>query len=115
MLRPLQLFFERRHARRVTRDLLAWYYKVQTERPGLSRTTLYTEILARRNRLDEPGARAILRRAEQTFDWHSDREIRFRDIALIVAFDEYQRSHATTTGSQTNLRRVVARLIPEAL
>jgi hypothetical protein len=115
MLRPLQLFFEKRHARRVSRDLLVWYYKVHTERPDLSRTTLYAEILSRRNGLDESGARAVLRRAEQTFDWHSDREIKFRDIALIVAFDEYQRAHATTTGFQTNVRRVVARFIPEDL
>ena len=115
MLRPLQLFFENRHARRVSRDLLVWYNKVHTERPDLSRITLYAEILSRRNGLDEPGVRAILRRAEQTFDWHSDREIQFRDIALIVAFDEYQGAHATTKGFQTNVRRVVARFIPEDL
>ena len=115
MQRVLQLFVERKHARRVSRDLLTWYTKVHSERPDLARATLYLEILMRRNSLDEPAAKAVLRRAEQTFEWHSDREVKFRDVALIVAFDEYQSAERAAAGFQTNLGRVVARYIPENL
>jgi len=115
MQRVLHLLFEKRHARRVSRDLLGWYTKVHSERPDLARATLYAEILMRRNGLDELAAQAVLRRAEQTFEWHSDREVRFRDVALIVTFDEYQDAEATTKGFQSNVGRVLARYIPESL
>jgi hypothetical protein len=99
----------------VSREFLKWHAKVLAEQPDLHGEPLYLEILMRRGGLDAPTARSILRRAVQTFDWHSDRELRFYDVVLIVAFDEYVQGRATAQSLQADLGRAVARYVPQSL
>lgn len=112
MLDALRIFSERRHARRVSRDLMRWYEKLHKETPDIYGESLYRAILTRRNGLGEPAVNDVLRRAWLTFEWHSDRTLKFRDVALIVTFDECLRGHAPSTGVRADLGRIVARYIP---
>ena len=115
MLRLAQLLSQKLHARRVSRDLLKWHARVQAEQPDLRGEFLYLEILKQRGGLDESTARSVLRRALATFEWYSDRELRFHDVVLIVTFDEYVHGHPNAKRLQANLGRVVARYIPQSL
>ena len=115
MLRPLQMLSERRHASRVSRHLLHWHSKVHAEHPDLSGPPLYLKILMLRGELDELAASDVLHRAMHTFDWNSDRTLRFRDVVLVVASDEYLQDHPRCKGIQENLGRIVARHIPDSL
>jgi len=107
---------EKWHAWRASRQILDWYKRVSRDQPQLAGRTLYAQVVIRRSGVDAKAAAAILLRAEESFcDWPSGRELRFRDVVLYLVIDEYLRSHALTLGTQTNMGKIVSRVIPRDL
>ena len=107
---------EKWFAWRASREMLDSYKRARAEEPQVSGKALYERIVVRRSGLDAKAARGILLRAEESFcDWPAGRELRFRDVVLYVIIDEYLRSHVGDLGTQTNMGKIVARVIPKDL
>ncbi|MGH8133915.1 MAG: hypothetical protein ACRETP_11915 [Steroidobacteraceae bacterium] len=104
------------YARRVSRELLRWYRQVRGEQPQLAGKALYQQVIMRRSKLELSAAIRIVWTAEQSFSvWPTDHDLRFRDVVMYVAIDEYLRSHEGYPGTQTTMAKVVARVIPDDL
>lgn len=113
---PLLMMVERWHARRGSRTLLELYRVVRREQQELTGKALYEAVVIRRTGLDTGAARAILRRAEESFiDWPTERDLRFRDVVLFMVVDNYLRSHPARHGVEAQMGYVVARVIPKDL
>jgi len=98
---------------RTSREMLKWYQRVSGEEPQLSGAALYQEVIVRRSGLDVAAARGVLQRARQGLcEWPGPRKLRFRDVVHYVVMNEYMRSHLTDLGTYTDMRRVVASIIP---
>lgn len=96
-------------------ELLDLYERTRREEPQLIGRTLYVRIVIRRSGLDVDAAEGVLRQAEQSFcEWPSERDLKFRDVVRYIVIEEYLASYATI-GAHTNLGRIVARVIPDAL
>ena len=107
---------EKWFAWRASRELLESYNRARAEEPPVSGKALYERVVIRRSGLDAKAAGGILLRAEESFcDWPGGRELRFRDVVLYVIIDEYLRSHGANLGTQTNIGKIVARVIPKDL
>jgi hypothetical protein len=107
---------EKWFARRASHELLDLHERIHREEPQLTGRTLYERVVVLRSGLDVKAAAGVLRRAEQSFcDWPSGRDLRFLDLVLYVVVDEYLRSHVATLGTQTNMGKIVARVIPADL
>jgi len=62
------------------------------------------------------GAAAILDGAENSYClWPLKRELRFRDVVSYVVVQEYSHLNSFRRGTQTDMRRIVARVIPAEL
>ena len=99
---------------RTSCEMLSWYRRVSVEEPQLTGGLLYKEVIVRRSGLDIEAASGVLRRVRQSFcEWPSPRKVRYRDVVHYVVVDEYMRSQLTDfRGTYTNMRRVVASVIP---
>ena len=97
--------------------MLGWYKRVRGEEPHLTGRPLYQQVIVRRSGLGDEAARRLLRRAYQSFcEWPVERKLRFRDVVHYVVVDEYMRSQLTDFGgTYTDMRRVVASIIPDHL
>jgi hypothetical protein len=102
------------YAWRTSHEMLRWYQQVSVEEPQLTGGLLYEEVIARRSGLDIEAASGLLQRArESSCEWPSQRKLRYRDVVHYVVVDEYMRSHLVGfRGTYTNMRRVVASVIP---
>jgi hypothetical protein len=102
------------YAWRTCHEMLRWYQRVSVEEPQLTGGSLYEEVIVRRSGLDIDAASGLLQRARQSFcEWPGPRKLRYRDVVHYVVVDEYMRSHlADFRGTYTNMRRVVASIIP---
>jgi len=105
---------EKWYAWRASHEMLRWYQRVSVEEPRLSGVLLYEEVIVRRSGLDIEAASGVLLRARQSLcEWASPRKLRYRDLVHYVVVDEYMRSQLTDfRGTYTDMRRVVARIIP---
>ena len=107
---------EKWFAWRASHELLDLYERIHREQSQLTGRTLYERVVICRSGLDVKAAEGVLRRAEQSYcEWPSGRDLRFRDVVQYVVVDEFLRSHVATLGTQTNVGKVVARVIPEEL
>jgi len=107
---------ERWYAWRASRALLEQYQRVRSEDEQLSGRALYERVLSRHSGFTDAGAAVILDGAEQSYcSWPVSRELRFRDVVSYVIAREYLHSHNFLRGTQTDIRRVVARVIPSEL
>jgi hypothetical protein len=102
------------YAWRTSHEMLRWYQRVSIAEPRLTGGSLYEEVIVRRSGLDIEAASGLLQRARQSFcEWPGPRKLRYRDVVHYVVVDEYMRSHLTDfRGTYTNMRRVVAGVIP---
>ena len=102
------------YAWRTSHEMLRWYQWVRVEKPKLTGGSLYEEVIVRRSGLDIEAASGLLQRARHSFcEWPSPRKLRYRDVVHYVVVDEYMRSHMSDfRGTYTNMRRVVANIIP---
>jgi hypothetical protein len=112
-----RILAEKWHAWRTSREMLRWHQRVSVAEPQLTGGSLYKEIIVRRSGLDIEAARGVVQRARQSFcEWPSPRKLRYRDVVHYVVMDEYMRSHLTEFGgTYTDMRRVVASIIPNHL
>jgi hypothetical protein len=110
------LVAEKWFAWRASRALLDLHARIHREEPQLIGRTLYERVVIRWSGLDIKAAAGVLRRAEQSFcSWPSGRDLRFLDLVHYVVVDEYLRSHVASLGTQTNMGRIVAHVIPADL
>jgi hypothetical protein len=104
---------ERWYAWRASRVMLKRYQRARGRNARLSGRPLYEEILARHCGYTERGAAAVLDGAEGSYcAWPVKRELRFRDVVSYLLTQEYLHRHDFLRGTQTDMRRVVARVIP---
>jgi len=107
---------EKWFAWRASHEMLDSYNRARVEQPPVSGKALYERVVVQRSGLDAKAASGILLRAEESFcDWPAGRELRFRDVVLYVIIDEYLRSHVGDLGTQTNMGKIVGRVIPKDL
>jgi hypothetical protein len=113
---PLLIISEYFYTRRASRRLLQLYETVHREHPKHGARALYEEVVVRWSDVDVPAARAILRRAAQSFvDWDSDRDLRFRDVVIYLVADGYVRAHPERRGARSRMARTAARTIPREI
>jgi hypothetical protein len=99
-----------------SREMLALYHRVRSEEPLLAGRALYERILVRRSGLDATAVARVLRRATESLcDWPSGRDLRFRDLVQYVVTTEYLHAHVTRLGTQTDMGKTIARVIPDTL
>lgn len=114
--RPLLIVREQWLAWRVSHRMLKLYEVVRKEQPELTGPELYERVVARRGALGDRTAKAIVRRAADSFTaWPVTRRLQFRDVVHYLAFDDYMTSHIGCIGMQSDLRRIVEFVIPKAL
>jgi hypothetical protein len=114
LLYGARIVTEKWYAWRASHEMLRWYQRVSVEEPQLSGVSLYEEVIVRRSGLDIEAASGMLQRVRQSLcEWPSPRKLRYRDVVHYVVVDEYMRSHVTDfRGTYTDMRRVVASIIP---
>ena len=114
LVHAARIVAEKWFAWRKSHEMLRWYQRVSVEEPQLTGGSLYEEIIVRRSGVDLETATGVLRRARHSFcKWPSPRRLRYRDVVHYVVVDEYMRSQLTNfRGTYTDMRRVVARIIP---
>lgn len=104
------------HSWTTSRQLLALFVQVRSERPTDSARRQYEEVVVRWGGVDRATARSSLRRAEQSFiGWTEDRDLRLRDVALYVVVNAYLKAYPERGGVSSLTERIVARVIPENL
>ena len=107
---------EKRYARRASRSILHLYSQVRAAHPELFGKALYTEVVVARSHADLQAARAIVAKAEQSFaEWPKDRALDFRDVVAYLVFTEFMQSNPLRHGTHTDMRRIVAKIIPPNL
>ena len=113
-VRAARIVVEKWFAWRTSHEMLRWYQRVSVEEPQLTGGSLYEEVIVRRSGVDIGTASGVLRRARQSFcEWPGPRKLRFRDVVHYVVKDEYERSYSSDlSGTRTDMRRVVASIIP---
>ena len=116
LLRSVLAISERWYAWRASRAMLKRYQRARREDSRLSGRLLYEQILSRHSGFTAAAANAILHAAELSYcAWPVIRELRFRDVVSYLVAQGYLDSHSFLRGTQTDMRRVVARVIPEEL
>jgi hypothetical protein len=105
---------ERRYAKEASEQLLALYQRQRDEKPELNGRALYESVVAERLGTASHRAVELVRRAEDSFTtWPVERDLTFRDVVHYLIFDEYTHLGTVREGTKTNMRAVVARIIPE--
>lgn len=105
---------EQRNAAREARAALVLHKRLWMEHPTLRDVDLYEAFVRKRNGVTEAQARALLRRAEQSFAvWPEERPLIFRDVVLYVIISERLASNRPSTVS--DLTGVIAKIIPTHL
>ena len=113
LLRSVLAVSERWYAWRASRVMLKRYQRARREDPRPSGRILYEQILSRYSGFTATAATAILEAAEQSCcSWPVTRELRFRDVVSYAVTHGYLDSHNFLRGTQTDMRSVVARVIP---
>jgi|SRR5579883_596952 len=103
------------HTWRTSRQLLALRRLVLREQPTLHGRELYAELVSRLSRIDSDAAFVILERAyDSCCRWPVDRHLRLRDLAYYLSVVNYLEAHPGM-GMRVDIRRFIARLIPESL
>jgi hypothetical protein len=104
---------ERRHAARISRELLETYRHATAAYPGLPRRALYLHIVIGYLACAPSAAADVLDGAEESFAaWPVQRPLTFQDVVHYLAVTEC----TTTTGwTQGNLGSVVASIVPRHL
>ena len=116
VVRRLLTVSERWYAWRASRAMLKQYHRARTVGHTLSGRPLYEDILCRHFGFTPAGAAAILNGAENSYClWPLKRELRFRDVVSYVVVQEYLHINNFLRGTQTDMRRIVARVIPAEL
>ena len=116
VLRSVLAVSERWYAWRASRAMLKRYQRARKEDGRLRGRLLYQQILSRHSGFTAAGATAILYAAELSYcAWPVIRELRFRDVVSYLVAQGYLDSHSFLRGTQTDMRSVVARVIPEEL
>jgi hypothetical protein len=104
------------HARRTSRRLLAHARRIRESQPGLYGRRLYEAIVAQHWRLAPNLVAQVISNAEQSCcEWPVARHLRFRDAVNYVVVVDYLRSHPTRVGTRADVRKLIARIIPEEL
>jgi hypothetical protein len=107
---------ELRHARVTSRRMLAHSRRIRKSRPGLNGRPLYEAIVAQHWRLAPDLVAQLISTAEQSCcRWPVARDIRFRDAVNYVVVVSYLRSHPARVGMRADVRRLIARIVPEEL
>jgi hypothetical protein len=96
--------------------MLNQYQRMRREDSTVTGRLLYQRILSQHSGFTAEGAATVLTGAGESYcSWPVHRELRFRDVVSYVVAQEYLCSHNFLRGTQTDIRRVVARIIPEEL
>lgn len=104
------------HARRTSRRMLARSRRIRETQPGLNGRALYEAIVAQHWRLAPNLVAQVISTAEQSCcGWPVERNLRFRDAVNYVVVVDYLRSHPTRVGLRADVRKLIARIIPEDL
>jgi hypothetical protein len=106
---------ERRHAVRISKELLRLYRLVVSGCSSTARREIYRRVVMIRTGADDDEARAILVRAEQSFaTWPANRELRFSDVVHYLAVSEYL-VFGNRTSTRIDMRRQISDRIPRHL
>jgi hypothetical protein len=96
--------------------MLNRYQRMRREDSTVIGRLLYQRILSQHFAFTAEGVATVLTGAEEIYCALSvHRELRFRDFVSYVVAEEYLCSHNFLRGTQTDMRRVVGRIIPEEL
>jgi hypothetical protein len=109
----LNAWSQRRYARRGAQQARAQFERLRRTYPGVKGEDLYAAYVCQRNAVDDAAARAILRRAEQSFAaWPEDRDLNFQDVVKYTIIADYLASHQRRGGTIVDMGRVIGRIIP---
>ena len=104
------------YAWRKSRQLLARCQRILRDQPGRAGRPLYEAVLNQQRPGADPAVARLLADVEYSCcQWPSERTLKFRDIVLYVITLDYLHSHPTRVGMLTDVRRLVARVIPKEL
>lgn len=107
---------ERAVAHRTSREALSAYREIAAERPELTGTLRYQQIIARHMGADDDAARRFVERAESEFArWPVERPVRFRDVVQYLVVQRWLAVDPQAQGFLTRLTTIVAKEIPEEL
>jgi hypothetical protein len=104
------------HTGRTSRRMLAQSRRIRESQPGLNGRPLYEAIVAQHWRLAPDLVAQVISTAEQSCcEWPVARDLRFRDAVNYVVIVDYLRSHPTRVGMRADVRKLIARIVPEEL
>ncbi len=116
LLQPLTAWRERRYATHAALAALSLYHRLRAKEPALAGTALYEAVVRMRNGIAASDARAVLRRARESFAaWPVDRDLIFRDVVQYLVISEYLKAKAKRASTTINMAYVVAQIIPKEL
>jgi hypothetical protein len=109
----LHAWSQQRYARRGARRAHTQYQRLRRSRPALRGEDLYAAFVCQRNAIDDAAARALLRRAEQSFAaWPDYRDLNFQDVVKYLVIADYLASHQHLGGTTVDMGRVIGHIIP---
>jgi hypothetical protein len=104
---------ERRHAARVSRELLALFYRVRSENPLATDRELYRALVMARSKCDREKAGMVLDSAAESFaGWPVQREVNLCDVVHYLSISEFLASHSGDHWMHSDMKRVIAAGIP---
>jgi len=104
------------YAWRASRAMLKWYRRMRSEDSRIIGRALYEQILVRRAGLNPIAAAEIVDRTAASFCvWPAKREVRYRDVVSYLIVQDYLLSHPIRSGTRTDMRQVVSRVISHEL
>lgn len=107
---------ERRHAERVSDELLALYRAVSADHPELSGRELYKRLVMARTGSDATEANRMLDCAEESFAaWPVSRELTLCDVVHYLSVAEFIQIHGGERWMHTDINLVVKSNIPHQL
>lgn len=107
---------ERRHAARVSKELLALYRAITANHPDLPSRELYKLVVMQRTDCDSTAAKAILESAQESYaDWPARRELTLCDVVHYLSATEFLAAHKGEQWIHSNLAQVIASCVPRNL
>lgn len=107
---------ERRHAARVSDELLALYRNVAANHPDLATRELYQLVVMQRTGCNSGTADGILDCAEESFaEWPARRELTLCDVVHYLSVTEFLATHKGENWIHANMALVVTSHIPNSL
>ena len=107
---------ERRHTARTARTVLERFRSVAARHPELGSREHYRLVVMEHARCNAVKADGILSRAEESYaHWPADRDLNLCDVAHYLSVSEFLTTHGGAGGIRSELRPLIAGVIPRNL